>query len=231
VLHIPYKFLAKKIFEKADKIICVSNYEKRLILKNFRVKEEKVAIIPNGVNFEEFEKLEKRVKNHRIILCVSRLEEYKGIDFLIKVMPKLETDIHLEIVGKGPYEKNLKKLANRLRVTERVTFYKDLPREKLLIKYANADLFALLSRHEAYGISVAEALCAGTPCIVANTSALTEWVDGENCFGIDYPIDVDVLGDLIKKVIGQRVCKPLVLDWDEVANRLAALYEDVCFSQ
>jgi hypothetical protein len=60
---------------------------------------------------------------------------------------------------------------------------------------------------------------------------LTEWVDGENCFGIDYPIDVDVLGDLIKKVIGKRVCKPLVLDWDEVANRLAALYEDVCFSQ
>jgi len=226
-LHIPYKFLARKIFENADKIVCVSNYEKMLILRNFRVKEEKVAIIPNGVNFEEFEKLEKRGKNHRIILCVSRLEKYKGIDFLIKVMPKLETDIHLEIVGKGPHEKNLKKLANRLRVAERVTFYKDLPREKLLMKYANADLFALLSRHEAYGISVAEALCAGTPCIVANTSALTEWIDDVNCFGIGYPINLDELAGLITRMIGKEVKRPRLYNWDEITEMLAKLYSSI----
>jgi glycosyltransferase involved in cell wall biosynthesis len=93
--------------------------------------------------------------------------------------------------------------------------------------YASADVFVLLSKHEAYGLSVAEALCAGTPCIVANTSALTEWVNGENCFGIDYPIDLDALASLIMKVIGKKVCKPTVLDWDEVTDRLIRLYMDV----
>jgi glycosyltransferase involved in cell wall biosynthesis len=84
-----------------------------------------------------------------------------------------------------------------------------------------------LSKHEAYGLSVAEALCAGTPCLVANASALTEWVDGENCFGIDYPIDLGVLAELIKKIARKSVCKPAVLDWDEVTDRLIRLYMDV----
>jgi glycosyltransferase involved in cell wall biosynthesis len=231
LLHKPYKFLGKTIFEKADKIVCVSNYEKGLIINNFKVDEEKIVVIPNGVNLEEFRGLKRtKKKNYKTILCVGRLEEYKGIQYLIKVLPLLEGDVDLEIVGKGPYKEKLVKLARKLNVTERVKFFQDLPRNKLLQRYANADVFILLSKHEAYGLSVAEALCAGIPCIVANTSALTEWVDSENCFGIDYPIDLDALADLIMKVIGKGVCKSAVLDWNEAANRLTKLYVELCGS-
>jgi glycosyltransferase involved in cell wall biosynthesis len=231
LLHKPYKFLGKTIFEKADKIVCVSNYEKGLIINNFKVDEEKIVVIPNGVNLEEFRGLKRtKKKNYKTILCVGRLEEYKGIQYLIKVLPLLEGDVVLEIVGKGPYKEKLVKLARKLNVTERVKFFQDLPRNKLLQRYANADVFILLSKHEAYGLSVAEALCAGIPCIVANTSALTEWVDSENCFGIDYPIDLDALADLIMKVIGKGVCKSAVLDWNEAANRLTKLYVELCGS-
>lgn len=48
------KFLGKKIFEKADKVVCVSDCEKKLVIKNFKVNEEKIAVIPNGVYSEEF---------------------------------------------------------------------------------------------------------------------------------------------------------------------------------
>ena len=234
LLHIPYKFLGKSIFARADKIICVSNYEKDLIIKSFKVDGEKIVIIPNGVNIEEFRSLKRAKKDYKkdykSILCVSRLEEYKGIQYLIKVLPLLEGDVVLEIVGKGPYKEKLVKLAGKLNVTERVKFFQDLPRNEFLQRYANADVFVLLSKHEAYGLSVAEALCAGIPCIVANTSALTEWVDSENCFGIDYPIDLDALADLIMKVIGKGVCKSAVLDWNEAANRLTKLYVELCGS-
>ncbi|MGB9614543.1 MAG: glycosyltransferase family 4 protein, partial [Fervidobacterium sp.] len=226
LFHVPYKFFGKSIFTRADKIVCVSNYEKDLIVNNFKVDEEKIVVIPNGVNLEEFRGLKRIKKSCKTILCVSRLEKYKGVQYLIEVLPLLESDVVLEIVGKGPYKEHLVKLAKKLNVLKRVEFFQDLPRSELLQKYANADIFVLLSKHEAYSLSVAEALCAGTPCIVANTSALTEWVDGENCFGIDFPIDLSVLADLIKKVMGKKVCKQTVLDWDEVVKRLVCLYED-----
>jgi glycosyltransferase involved in cell wall biosynthesis len=227
LLHIPYKYLGKRTFEKADYIVCVSSYEKTLVVTNFEVDEKKIKIIPNGVSLAEFKNLEKKKNDYQKILYVGRLEKYKGAQYLINVLPNLNDHVKLEIVGKGPYEKNLARLAKKLNVEDRVSFFQDLPRIELLQKYADADLFVSLSQHEAFGISVAEALCAGTPCIVANTSALTEWIDGENCFGIDYPIDLDALADLIKKFSGKSVCKPAVLDWDEVANRLTKLYVDV----
>jgi len=227
LLHIPYKFLGKKIFENADKIVCVSNFERSLVLRNFKVDEEKVAVIPNGLNLEEFRGLKKRVGNCRIILHVARLERYKGVHYLIEALPKLDDDIVLEIVGKGPFKEHLIKLAKKLKVENRVRFFQDLPRSELLQKYADADLFALLSKHEAYGITVAEALVSGTPCIVSNTSALQEWVDNENCFGIDYPINLDELGRLITEIIGTSVGPNLnhILDWKEVAEKLLAVYE------
>lgn len=226
LLHKPYKFFGKKIFEKADKVICVSNYEKSLIANHFKISDKKVAVIPNGVDFKEFEGLEKRCKDCRVILYVGRLEKYKGVQYLIRALPKLDDDIVLEIVGRGPYKKSLVILVTKLGVQGRVRFYQDLPRKELLQKYGDADLFVLLSKHEAYSICVAEALAAETPCIVANTSALTEWVDNENCFGIGSPEDLDALQSLINSVIGRRVYSSRIWNWDQVVGELIGVYEN-----
>jgi len=225
LLHIPYKFLGKDIFDKADKIICVSNCEKGLIVSHFEVSDEKIVVIPNGVNLEEFKGLEKKKKNSRAILYVSRLEKYKGIQSLIRALPKLGNYTILEIVGKGPYKKSLVKLARKLEIEDGVRFYQDLPRKELLQKYTNADALLLLSKYEAFGISVAEALASKTPCIVANTSALKDWIDGKNCFGVDYPIDIDKLAELIDKVIGKRIDEVKLSSWSEVTEKLVELYE------
>jgi len=224
LLHIPYKYVAKTIFDKADQIICVSNYERQLITKRFKVSERKIVVIPNGVNLEEFTHLKKREKDYKTILYVGRLEKYKGLDYLVKALRKLGKGFFLEIVGGGPYKKSLVKLADRLGVRNRVRFYQDLPRKELLQRYADADIFVMLSKHEAFCISVAEALASKTPCIVANASALREWVDDENCFGINYPIDVNELVRLIKKALNIRVKNLKLLTWDEVAERISTVY-------
>ncbi|HVP92543.1 MAG TPA: glycosyltransferase family 4 protein, partial [Acidobacteriota bacterium] len=227
LLNRPYRLVGKKIFEKADRIICVSKHERALILRDFKVNETKAIVIPNGFNLTEYRGLRKEKKDFRTILCVGRLEEYKGAQYLIEALPKMDNDILLEIVGKGPYRETLVRLAKRLDVSNRVRFSQDLPRRSLLQKYVDADLFVLLSTHEAYGISVGEALCAGTPCLVANASALTEWIDGANCFGIDYPINLDQLqGSMMDIIEKPRILNPpRLLDWSEVAEKLAAIYE------
>ena len=225
LLHEPYKFLGKKIFGKANKVVCVSNYEKKLVIKRFGVNEEKTVVVPNGVDLEEFKGLRKNRKGSRVILHVGRLEKYKGVQYLIAVLPRLHNDIVLEIVGKGPYKKKLARLARQLGVESRTRFFQDLPRKDLLQKFVDADLFVLLSRHEAYGISVGEALASGTPCIVADTSALSEWVDHENCIGIQYPINLDELAILINNVVCKNVEASKLLDWNDVTEKLVNLYK------
>jgi glycosyltransferase involved in cell wall biosynthesis len=228
LLHGPYKFLGGKIFDVADRIVSVSEHEKNLIMKRFMISEKKIAVIPNGINVDEFKDLQKKSKSNRIILSVGRLEKYKGMQYIIKVLPKLDHDIILEIVGSGPYKKSLTKLVKELKIGDRVKFFQDLPRNELLQKYADAGLFVLLSRHEAYGISVAEALASETPCIVAETSALREWVDDRSCYGIDYEIDEEKLTHLIEKIIGKQITRPpKILSWDEVTQKLISIYREI----
>lgn len=219
-----YKSFGRKIFQEADKIIAVSNYEKDLLMGDFKIDGDKIVVIPSGINLGDFGNLERKEKGHKTILCVGRLEEYKGVQHVVGALPLLDKGIRLEIVGKGSYKEKLIRLAGKLGVEDRVDFYQDLPKRELLARYVSADLFMLLSKYEAFGTVVAEALASKTPCIVANTSALKEWVDNENCFGIDYPISSDQLAGLINEVIGRKVGEVRLWDWDEVVEETISVY-------
>ena len=231
LLHKPYKPLGSKIFDKADAVICVSEYEKNLVLKNFNVDKRIVHLIPNGVNLDEFKDIEKfkeSKESNKVILYVGRLEKYKGLDYVIEALARLGSEFILEIVGKGPYKQNIVKLANKLGVLNRIRFYQDLSRRELIEKYAKADVFVLLSKHEAYGIAVAEALAAKTPCIVANEAALREWVDDKSVFGVDYPVNVEKLTELIKNIAGAEVAKNnKLVSWEDVVAQIKRVYRDV----
>jgi glycosyltransferase involved in cell wall biosynthesis len=227
LLHVPYRHIAKKIFEKADTIVCVSDSEKNLIMSRFNVREQKLTVIHNGVDRQEFTGIRKiRESSRKVILYAGRLEEYKGIDYVIKALPRLSENIHLEIVGDGPHKNVLRKLADKVRVTSRVTFNPSLPRPELIQKYAAASLFVLLSRYEAYGISVAEALAAGTPCIVADAAGLADWIDNENCYGVEYPVDMEKLVSMINIAINREITPLSLPTWDTAVDKLIKLYED-----
>ena len=220
---------------KADVVVAVSEFEKCLLCEKFKLDLDKVVVIPNGVDLDEFKGLKRRNRGFRSMLYVGRLEWYKGVHYLVEVLPKLPRDVVLEIVGKGSLRGYLEERARRLGVLDRVFFYQDLPRCELLQKYVDADVFVLLSRFEAYSIVVAEALIVGTPCIVANSSALSEWIDDESCFGVDYPIELGRLEETISRVLdimiqGKVATKKLVnvkiLDWDDVVRRLENVYHE-----
>jgi glycosyltransferase involved in cell wall biosynthesis len=218
-----YKPLGRRALREADVITAVSNYEKVLLVKDFQV-EDKVVVIPSGIDLDEFKGLQKVDRSYKTILCVGRLEEYKGVQYIIKTLPLLNKDIHLDIVGSGPYKEKLVEFTKELRLDDRVQFHQDLSKSELLSRYANADVFVLLSKYEAFGTVVAESLAAGTPCIVASTSALAEWIDNMNCFGIDYPISIDKLARLATDVIGKRANGVKLWDWDDVVVETLRVY-------
>lgn len=225
LLHVPYKHFGTKILNESDQIICVSNYERDLLLKDFKLNPAKTHVIPNGVNVGDFQNVMKRKKNRRMILFVGRLEKYKGVQYVIHALLKMDDSIVLEVVGKGPFETDLMKLSSQLRIENRVIFLKDLTRSQLIQEYVDADLFVLLSEHESYGICVAEALASGTPCVVADSSALSEWIDNSNVFGISNPANADELAQCMKKTIGKTVDTPVLQDWNNVAEKTQAVYK------
>ncbi len=141
-------------------------------------------------------------------------------------MPLLE-EYRLENVGTGPYGQELKKLASKLGVSERIDWIKELSRAELLRHYKSADVFVMPSQFEAYGITVAEALASGVPCIVATGSALEEFVDGETCIGMSHPIESALLASTIESVCSRRANKVKnLMDWDEVVNKLTKIYDE-----
>ncbi|MCQ6962759.1 glycosyltransferase family 4 protein [Methanolobus chelungpuianus] len=229
VLHKPYRSLGKLMFSRADKVICVSEYERELLCEDFRI-SDKVVKIPNGVNLDEFKHLQRKQKetDEKVLLYIGRLEEYKGVQYAISALPSLP-GFRLQIVGKGPYEDDLREQAEELHVSERIQWLKDLSREDILHCYAQADVFLMLSRHEAYGITVAEALAAGTPCVVARGSALDEFVDGEMCLGIQLMhLKCSTLAASVYSVERQAFDKTRnninLFDWNHVVGSINAVY-------
>ena len=233
LLHKPYRFFGNIIFSKADLVICVSDYERKLVESDFNI-AGKTLKIPNGIDLQEFKNLKnlgkysKKAQKGKNLLYVGRLEEYKGVQYIIQNLPELQ-DFRLRIVGKGPYETELRNLAKSFGVEGRIEWLKDISREKLLECYAAADVFIMLSSHEAFGITVAEALAAGTPCIVARGSALEEFVDGINCVGIENPLTKEKIlkvlqnsGNLDKQPnLGKEKGS---LDWDDVTEKVQEIY-------
>jgi len=226
--------LGKRTLLKADKIVAVSEYERSLLEKTLKLNPNKIVVIPNGLNLSEFTNLRRYDRGFRSILYVGTLKSYKGPQYILEILPMLDDDITLEIVGKGPLKERLVKRAKSLKIDNRVRFYEDMPRNALLQKYADADLFVLLSKYEAYSIVVAEALTAGKPCVLTRTSALTEWIDDENCFGVDFPVNLTNLKNVVKRVLdnappSKSITKWIgtkILDWKDVADRLEEVYEE-----
>jgi glycosyltransferase involved in cell wall biosynthesis len=229
------KPFGRRTLTQADRIIASSEYERNFLLEHFNLNPKKIVMIPCGVNLSEFKALSKCKSDVKRILYVGRLSSYKGAHYLVEALPKLNDNIILEIVGKGPVRKSLEERAKNLKVLERVRFYENLPREELAQRYADADVFVLPSQHESYAIVVAEALVSGTPCIVSRTSALNEWIDNETCFGVDYPIRISELVKVISSVLDSGIRGEAVfnrwlggkiLDWDDVVLNLEKLYEE-----
>jgi glycosyltransferase involved in cell wall biosynthesis len=229
LLRIP----GSRVFKQANRVIAVSEYEKNLLQQQFRLSDDRIEVIPNGVDFSEFSDLKKQSHEGRSLLYVGYLVDYKGADYLVEVLPRLEKDIILEIVGRGPLGPFLEKRARELGIIDRVKFYPSLARKELLQKFADADVFALLSTQEAYSIVVAEALAAKTPCVITRASALKEWEDGITCFGVDYPINLDKLAEKIMFAMQsspndqdyRKWYDHKILDWDSVTKKLENLYE------
>lgn len=231
-----YKPFGCRTFKWAEKIIVNSEYTKDILLRDFNICSEKIEVIPHGVdNLETSKSKTKLVQDMSIsLLYVGVLTGKKCVHHIIQALDELKKrgrQAFLTIVGQGDQEHELKTLAKELNVENNISWCGYLLGEELHCKFREADVFLLLSRDESYGIVVAEALAAGTPCIVTKTTALTEFLTEPGCFGVNYPPDPKEVADLIIKIHDNEVkvgpFSDKIRTWDEVAVDYERLYERI----
>lgn len=219
-----YRMAGVRVFREADAVVCNSEFEKSLVCRDFPGYCGKARIISPGIDKREFQGITPFPKNEKILLYAGRLEEYKGVQHAVDALQYLP-DYRLVVIGRGPYRAELKHQVESAGLAGRVKFLEGLMRKDLLRWYATADAFVMLSGFESFGITVAEALSMGTPCVVAKSSSLAEFVDNGLCRGVDLPVDPERLAGEIRMTVRVPYTKE-ILDWDEVAARMLAVYRE-----
>jgi glycosyltransferase involved in cell wall biosynthesis len=115
-----------------------------------------------------------------VVLAVQRLASVKRVDHIIEAFTLALGEMpnaRLVVAGKGPEEHDLKRLAQSLGVAHRVTFTGYVPDAELPGLFAAADVFAMASEYETFGVTLAQALAAGVPIVAARTSCVGSVLD------------------------------------------------------
>jgi len=134
-----------------------------------------IDVVPNGVELERYQqvcedcRLEFGYKPEDILLIYSgRLGPEKSVDFLLRAfsgVAEAVEDIHLLIIGGGPEEKDLKKLATEIGIADRVHFYGMVAYDRMPQYLAMCNIFVTASVTEVHPFSVIEAMATGLPAL------------------------------------------------------------------
>ena len=170
---------------------------------------ERCHVIPLGIPIESFDHCDpssaaaiREQHGDRLIVSVGRLVYYKGFEYLIRAMTRVQGK--LLIVGEGPLRAKLAALASELGVVERVVFLGKIDHETLVACYHAAQVFVLASiaRSEAFGIAQIEAMAAGLPVVNTNLDSGVPFVSLHGQTGLTVPpADVDALAAAINRLL------------------------------
>lgn len=192
----------------------------------------RVRAVAPGVA-DVFANVERR-SDRQTILVVGTVERRKNLAFLIGLLPKLEG---ARIVSAGPatpYLDECRHIARRLGVQERVAFRGYVSLRELLELYASAAVAAVPSTYEGFGYAVAQALCAGLPCVASDRASLPE-VAGDEARVVrledeaawSAALDAALAGNLDASAAASRERSAARFSWRNAARSVAAAYRDV----
>jgi glycosyltransferase involved in cell wall biosynthesis len=223
-----YRIYGGSIYRWSEKNICVSNFEKGLVQRDFGLPDDRITIVPNGGR--DYQRVD--VPREGSILYVGRLVKYKGVDHILSAMAVLKgrgRAVQLRVVGTGPEKESLVRMAQDLGLADQIVWLEGISDEQLNVEYHRAGVLVLLSALEAYGLVIAEALKSGTPCIVAKTSALTEFTSEPGCLGVEFPPNANEVAVLIERALeGGTKVGPLsdkLITWQQVSDRYLDIYD------
>ncbi len=230
--------LIKVIWSRAGNVVSNSQGLRELALKS--KPKQKIEVIYNGVDIEEFKPAAAAPGYEFQILCVSRLTKRKGIKYVIDAVKKLSEKyprIKLKIVGEGNAKKELIKQAQELLIEDRVEFTGLIPHDKLPEVYNSAQVFVLPSLNEGMSNTMLEAIAAGLPIIATDTGGTQELLkENINGFIVEPRNSEDIAKKIEALLTDNELRRKMALEsrrraerfsWKSVADKYLELYKNI----
>jgi glycosyltransferase involved in cell wall biosynthesis len=198
---------------EAWRVICCSNYMVSHVKLTFGLPEDKLEMIPNGVDVSQYREYEKASLTHfrrrfalpeeKIVLFVGRLVYEKGVHVLIQSVPKVLENVNAKfiIVGDGYMKNSLLEMVRNMGLAQKVFFTGFLDDETLKKLQRCADVTVVPSLYEPFGIVAIEAMAAKSPVVVSEVGGLAEIVEHDVTGVKVYPNDPNSLTWGITRVL------------------------------
>ena len=197
--------LAEKIAARwCSKIICVSEFDKKLALKYKIASPNKIIVIHNGVEISVNQRIYQRKSALTKIVFVGRLGKQKDPMLLLEgfneLEPELKNKSRIFIIGDGPKRKKLQDFIKGNKLEEKVKLLGGLPREEVFEILEKSDIFVLTSNWEGFPRSILEAMSCGSAVIASDVGGVREAINAG--YGILIKKgDIRALKDALKKLL------------------------------
>ena len=196
--------------------IAISDAVRGHLLKDFRVKNDRIFLIYTGVDTEKFSRGKSKDDDRSlredlgfarspVVGSISRLSPVKGLRYLLFAMKdilKKEPTCHLLLVGEGPSKEFLMELSKRLGIENNVFFAQNTTETERFLSII--DVFVFYSLEEGLGLSLLEALASGKPCVASNVGGVTSIIDDGVTGVLVPPKDPHALAEAILRVLGNK---------------------------
>jgi teichuronic acid biosynthesis glycosyltransferase TuaC len=239
-------WVTRKGIRSVDRIITVSS-ELRANTLALASPQRDVQVIPNGVDLRKFAPMDRaqaRVEmglpqDQRILLYASRLDEAKGLSFLVAALKRVlhhDGDCLLVLAGEGPFQSRLAEQIAELELEGNVHFVGLRPHDEIPKWMCACDLLVLPSLNEGSPLPVYEALACGRPVVASRVGGIPELIVEEDYGLLVPPADPEalsraLLSGLQKEWDVERIRRHGErFSWGRVADRLLLVYDEVLAS-
>ncbi len=240
--NMAYNMVISLAAKRAKKIIAISEFTKKDILKYFKVNPEKMEMIYEGVSdfsVKDSEGIDKEIILDKYgikkpyILYVGNSYPHKNLNRLILAFDKLrkeKKDLNLVLAGRKEYFYN--RLEKEYGNFKNVIFTDFVLDEDLPILYQNAELYVFPSLCEGFGLPPLEAMPHGLPVVSSNSSCLPE-VLGKAAIYFD-PYNIDDMTNKLRQVLNKKELKEELIQegkkqigkysWDKMGRETVRVY-------
>ena len=241
--------LERTVYRRADRCVCLSRAFARELTEGFGVPEQRVRIVPGGVDIGRFASGASRADaratlgwptDRPIVFCVRRLVRRMGLESLIDaaaVVRRSVPEVLVLIAGRGPLEADLRQRIGDRGVGDHVRLLGFAADDLLPSMYRAADMCVVPTESlEGFGLTATESLAAGTPVLVTPVGGLPEVVGDLSSGLVLSAVGTHAVADGLTAALTGRLPLPTAaacaayaagrFDWSVVARQVCDVYRE-----